>query len=187
MIILEIAGWAGAFLYLYAYLLIVLKINKTQRYYLLTNAIAATGVVLVSVLKGTYQAVILNLAWLVISGLRFYSVNMPRRIPGRLFLRTMVPVCFVWVVISYWAIAPHHSISVLAWLGTATFLLAYLLFVNERLTLREFNLWNIAAPIALLPRLYEDANWAVFALETLWASAALYATLTHRPAVHVRQ
>jgi hypothetical protein len=187
MIVLEIAGWAGALLYLYAYLLIVLKINTTRRHYFLANAIAATGVAAVSLLQGTYQAVTLNLAWLFISGFRFFGVSMPNLTPGPTFFRILAPVWLVWVLVSYRKLGPVYSISALAWLGTVIFLLAYILFVNERILTKEFNLWNIAAPIALLPRLHNDANWPVLALELVWAAAAVYATLTDQPSAHAEQ
>ena len=180
--IFEIVGWIGAFVYFYGYLLIALGLSTTRRHYLLVNTVAALCIIAVSAFKGTHPAVVLNIAWLAISiaGMRGAY---PRFTVGssRVFLAGGV-VSLAVVGVLFVAGERTLAVLMLAWLGTAIFIVSYLLFVNQGISVAAFNRCNVVAPIALLPRLYDDSNWPVLALEVFWATVALYAVARRRPA-----
>jgi hypothetical protein len=184
-IIFEIVGWVGTLFYFYGYLRIALGINTTRKHYLTVNAVAALAITIVSVAKGTHPVVVLNLAWLAISIAGIRGAR-PRfiAISPRIFLAGGM----AWVAavaVAFMAGEQAYAVLMLAWLGTAVFILSYLLFVNEGISVIEFNICNVIAPIALLPRLYDDSNWPVLALELFWATIAVYAVASRRSATKV--
>ena len=178
--IFDVIGWAGAFLYLYAYLFLARHLRERRHLYVGLNALAALAVATVSLAKGTPQAVVLNLGWFGISLLSYRGA-----LPGlghrlamafRVVALTWAGAAAVMLASQMWAV----GISTLAWLGTTCFLASYLLFASLRITYLEFNAWNLFAPAALLPRLIADENWPVVGLESFWCIAAAYALLRAR-------
>ena len=178
--IFHLVGWVGTLLYVYGYLLVVLGIKPTRRHYFSVNSLAAFSVIVVSLFTGTHQIVFANVAWLAISiaGLRHLQLNLPMGVRhgmrgcGAIWLLATIGVLIV--------AGSSEAIAVLAWFGAAAFIGSYFLFANERISVVEFIVWNIVAPVALMPRLYEDANWPVFALEIFWAAVGIFALITRR-------
>lgn len=178
--IFDLIGWAGTLLYLYAYVFLAPRLRQRRHLYVGLNALAALAVATVSAVKGTPQAVVLNLGWLGISLLSYRGA-----LPGlghglAMAFRIAALIWTVATVIMFanqmWA----SGISWLAWLGTTCFLASYLLFANFRIGYLEFNGWNMFAPAALLPRLIADENWPVVGLESFWFLAAAYAFVRTR-------
>ncbi|NIV94845.1 hypothetical protein GWN42_19145 [candidate division KSB1 bacterium] len=170
----EIIGWFGFALYLIAYFLLAINRIAAGTLYFSLNIVAALGITVVSMYKGTYQAVVVNVLWIGISclGITQYKLRnfFDARTPFRISMIILLAIAVALVLSGQ----DHWAIALLGWIYVLAFILSYLLFVDRRITLFEFHIWNFVAPLSILPKLIVDANWPVFALEVFWALSASF-------------
>lgn len=173
---LEVLGWFGTTLYLlnYAYLAFYPKWKRVI--YFAANGIAAISLVVSSAALASWQAVGINGFWAAISiwlllGLGFDWVPLTRRSLefGVLGLLLVAAGSVYWD----WRL----SVSWVGWSSTFAFSLAYLLFAAQKLQVRRYHFWNAYAAFVLLPQLWLDTNWPVFAMEVAWFGISVAALI----------
>ncbi|MFK7885942.1 MAG: hypothetical protein AB8G16_03675 [Gammaproteobacteria bacterium] len=174
--IVSILGWFGAGLYLLNHAYLALKKGHESALYYWLNLIAAVALVVSSAAIYSWQPVITNAFWVVVSALALL------RAPREATQRTMM-IRESWVV---WPIAAALSVgaavalgrfylglSIIGWGGTVLFSTAYLMFATGAIARPRFLIYNAIAAFALAPILFLDANWPVFALEIVWGITSL--------------
>jgi len=165
-------GWAGFAVYLLAYALLAAGLLRRGRPYFALNVAAALAVTAVSVFKGSVQAALINLAWAVLSAAAFVNAR-PRAVAsGRAVLRGLIALGLACAAALGLAGRWAGAVEALSWTSVAAFVGGYLLFSTHAVGRLEFHLLNVIASTSLLPGLWQDANWPVFALETAWGSIA---------------
>lgn len=74
-ILVEVAGWLGAFAIILAYALVSFDfISPNSMTYQLLNITGAGGLVVISLYKNVKQAVLLNIFWAVVAGLALVHI-----------------------------------------------------------------------------------------------------------------
>ena len=182
-----ILGWFGSFLYLvnHAYISIVKGWN-TKLYYS-GNFIAAMSLVVSSLLIFSYQAVVINAFWAVVSILLLIKFDVAKvPLSKRIFFLGFIAI-LVWLLISGsqngWQSTTFYSH--LGWSSSYVFCFSYFLFCSKKLSHVNYLLLNIYAACALLPLLWQQQNWPVFSLEVVWATISAYGVLSRIDEVHL--
>lgn len=166
-------GWMGSFLYVLAYVLLALKRIPPGHLYFSLNVIAAIGVILVSLMKGSYQAIALHLLWggVSICALTHYRLSAIAIDVAWLRIPTFGMLAFAATL--FLADYPRLGIAVIAWACVFVLSLSYLLFVEVKITALEFHIWNFLAAALIVPQLFLDGNWQALVLEVIWTLASL--------------
>ena len=166
-------GWLGTFIYLLNHAYISLANCWNKKLYYGANALAASFLIISSVFNTSWQAVVINAFWLVIS----LALLANKNVASLSFnLRIFYSVLMIGLAVFFGNILLFNQINfaLLGWLSAFTFSACYLLFCQEKLLPRYYLLWNAFAAIALMPQLWLDHNWPVFYLEISWALISLY-------------
>lgn len=184
MTLLSLLGWSGTLLYLinHGYISLVEK-WKPSLYYG-GNLIAALSLVITSVVTQSWQAVVINGFWALISILLLAKIDLKRfSIPQSWF---MAGVGLLWLWLAFTSVrAAAIDLAILGWTSAYVFSLAYLLFSAGHMAPRHYLLWNGYAALALLPQLWLDQNHPVFALEIAWACLSFYGAARKYSQVHL--
>ncbi len=177
-------GWFGTTLYLinHAYLSFVPKWKKSIYYS--ANFIAALSLVVSSVYLHSWQAVAINVFWGVVSMLFLLKLRL-RELPlssGRFLL-----LLFGTILISIFAYlrAPEQIWNVVSWVAAVIFSLSYLMFSASKMKARYYQLANFLAAIMCLPVLWIQVNYAVFALEIIWALISAWSAIKQFNEAHI--
>lgn len=178
-----IAGWAAFALYLlaHAYLSILKDINKPI--YFSLNIAAAFLLAVSSLSISSWQAVLINVFWGLVSyGGLVNSTILSRFVPR--YWRTLAPVAALTVaggVASF--IDMETALTLLGWAGVWLFCGSYLLFTATKID-RIAYLWaSLVSYSLLLPIYYIQTNWPSFTLGIAWSAitiAGLMDTLMRR-------
>lgn len=189
-LLLSYIGWAGTFLYLvnHAYISVISDWNRTI--YFGGNLTAATLLVIQSVYLDSWQAVVINGFWMLVSicllaGMSFDKIKIAAKqyylVCASLFA-ALVCLCVMSLVSTGdWTL----TIQLFAWSSAFVFCSSYFLFSATRISSRAYLILNAYAAIALLPLLWEKQNWPVFALEVAWAGISIYGVGKSYQQVHL--
>lgn len=166
-------GWIGTCLYLLNHSYISIKPNWNHKIYYGGNLLAAIALVISSIVVNSWQAVIINSFWAVISLLLLLQMS-PAFIPISLKHFYWSIALFVCVILYRSTTLATLDVALLGWLSAYIFSIAYLLFSIKKLLPRYYLLFNAFAALSLLPQLWLDNNMPVFTLEIIWALISLY-------------
>ncbi|MGH1373107.1 MAG: CBU_0592 family membrane protein [Cellvibrionaceae bacterium] len=184
MSILSLLGWFGTLLYLinHGYISLITK-WKPSLYYG-GNLVAALSLVITSVVAQSWQAVVINGFWALISILLLAKVDLKRFAIAQSWYMGGIALLWLWLaVISVQAAA--LDLTVLGWTSAYVFSLAYLLFSAGRMEPQHYLLWNGYAALALLPQLWLDQNLPVLTLEIAWACLSFYGAARKYSQIHL--
>ena len=175
-------GWVGTVLYLGNHGLLAFDRIDRGRYYYAINLCAAALVTASSLMLASWQAVVVNGFWVVVSLLGLLGRRLAL-VPG-VSLRTLLALCCVLVVVAAVAAFANGPLGIrlLGWSATALFCGIYLLYAVERISLSEFLAGNAAAAFCLVPVLAMDQNWPVVALELVWGALSVVGLVRGAPA-----
>ena len=172
-------GWAGTFLYLinHAYISFYKKYNKKN--YFIINLIAALCLIFSSVIHESYQSIVINFFWAIISLLLILGFELSK-IPVSKKLFYVMFCSLISILIFSFFLTSYINFSLLGWSSSLVFCFSYLLFCSNKFSLRSYFLCNGYAAIALLPQLWIDNNLPVFYLEIIWALISVYGFIFHQ-------
>ena len=171
-----ILGWGGTLLYLlnHAYLSFIPNWNKTIYYSV--NLIAALALVVSSVVLNSWQAVAINMFWAVVSALMVFEFSL-RNLPilsRRFFLLlSVLVIVFVFAYLS----SSEDIWNLVSWIAAVIFCISYLMFTISKMNSKSYQIANFFAAIMCLPALWLQKNFAVFALEIVWALISIWSAL----------
>ncbi len=172
-IIVEIIGWCGSILYLLSYILLAVNLLERGKFYYYLNIVAAVFVVIISLEKTTYQAVVINLLWGAISLNSLYKY-IQTKAPVKPSVFRFINLFLLLICIGLIFSNTSAGIQVFGWLSVAYFISSYFYFASNYISEREFHIWNFLAALAIIPQLYVDQNWPVIVLEIFWAAFAVW-------------
>lgn len=170
----EIIGWIGSFIYILSYFLLAYKIISKGKLYYLLNKIAAGLIVIISLIKNTYQSIAINSIWLYISYMSYHKKEVKSFFLNS-FIMHLVSTLFFLVFIVCIFIDIKLSFEVLAWYSVFGFSTSYLLHSKEDISEEIFHLYNFSAALSLIPKMILFENYQVVVIEVLWAIFALSA------------
>lgn len=168
-----ILGWTGTLLYLLNHAYISLYINWKERIYYIGNLIAALCLVVSSYSIQSWQPVITNCFWAIVSLCSLYSISLDRCTFSKKIFE-LVLLLFIGCTILICIYSTAVGIIMFAWSSVYVFCSGYLLFTAKRLSPRTFLLYNTYAAFAITPKLVADTNYPVLILEICWAVISLY-------------
>jgi hypothetical protein len=179
-----IIGWLGTCIYLIGHAYISIVQGWEQKNYYIINLIAAICLIISSLFNYSWQALMVNLFWMVISILLLLNVNLTA---SKFTLKQ-----YYWVFGGFLVNFIMQSIykqeidlASLGWIAAFVFSSVYLLLSAEKMLPRYYLLWNIFAALALLPQLWVDQNWPVFGLEISWAVISFYGAVRKFEQAHL--
>ncbi|MEM9937814.1 MAG: hypothetical protein AAF768_03115 [Pseudomonadota bacterium] len=178
--IFEIAGWISFGVYLWAHALVSIFRSDNRPFYYLLNIIAAVLLMVSSFAIASWQSVLINLFWGVVSYAGYsqsstFKSYSPR---PRLTIAPGVVLLLVGVVWSF--ISFEATLTILGWAGVWLFCGAYLLFASERITRRGYLWFSIISYALLLPIYYVQANWPSFTLGVFWTLITVFGLIELR-------
>lgn len=171
--VIEIIGWSGSILYLLSYILLAINLIDKGRVYYYLNIVAALFVIIISFEKTTYQAVVINFLWGLISFnsiYKFFKTSAPLK-PA--FFR-FINILLLLTVTAITLLNANFGIQLFGWLSVIYFISSYFYFASNYISEKEFHIWNFLAALAIIPQLYIDQNWPVIVLEVFWAAFAVW-------------
>ena len=165
-------GWIGTSLYLinHGYLSVIKDWRPTIYYS--GNFIAAMALLINGTVLSSWQAVVINSFWAIISLLLLFSVDLKKLASSKVLFEASLATLFLGLLIKS-TYQFKLDTQWLAWSSSYIFCSVYLLFSSEKIGLKHYLLWNFLAAIILLPQLALDANWPNFWLEVVWASISI--------------
>lgn len=168
-----IIGWIGTTLYLIGHAYISLLTIWQKKIYYSFNLAAAVCLVFSSVYNESWQAVVINGFWTVISLLLLLKVDLTST---KFSIRQYYAILSLFVLNLMIQSLQQSSLdyAALGWISAYVFSAAYLLFSAEKMCHSHYLLWNFLAATILLPQLWIDQNWPVFGLEIVWAMISIY-------------
>ncbi len=172
-IIIEIVGWCGSLLYLLSYILLAVNLIEKGKGYYYLNIIAAIFVIIISLEKTTYQAVVINLLWGMISLNSLYRF-FKTKAPIKLSVFRLINILLLLIFTSVLFLNVTEGINLFGWLSVVYFISSYFYFASSYISEKEFHIWNFLAALSIIPQLYIDQNWPVIVLETFWAAFAVW-------------
>lgn len=180
-------GWFGSILYLLNHAYISVVKNWNSKVYYAGNLIAALSLVVSSMVMASYQAVVINSFWAVISVLLLIQFDVAKlAFSKRLFYLGFV----LFVGFSLWVANTQGIYSLafhtyLGWSSSYVFCLSYFLFCSKKMSHIQYLVFNVYAATALLPLLWTQENWPVFTLEICWALISAYGVVARLDEVHL--
>lgn len=182
--IFALLGWFGTIAYLVNHAYISLVPQRNDAIYYGGNFLAASALVISSLVSGSYQAVVINGFWALISILVFAKVNLQGLpVSRRLFNGVLAVFAIAFV---YQGLINHTlDIRLLAWSSAFVFSASYLLFSVHKLRTLHYLLFNAYAAFSLLPQVWLDQNWPVFVLEICWGGISIYGAVRRYNEVHL--
>ncbi|MEH6813809.1 MAG: hypothetical protein V7677_14845 [Motiliproteus sp.] len=165
-------GWMGTAFYILAHgWLSVLKRQPEQGYYW-ANFLAAVLVALSSAMLTSWQPVLINGFWALVSLAAIYHFQLPNLNVSNRRIFILVCIMFCTGVLAL-VLFGRTGIDILAWSSVAAFCLSYWRFVARQLSRKAYFLFGAYAAFTLLPKLYFDQNWPVFLLEVIWGGLSV--------------
>ena len=181
-LLLDSLGWLGSGLYIVAHAWItVLKRPAAKAYYWM-NVAAALALVVSSALLASWQPVFINGFWALISLAALGGVTLPRLPLTNRWLAAIVISLFLSGAACV-LLGLTFGWSLLAWSSVVAFCLSYWRFSAKRLSQAQYFMFSAYAAFILLPQLYFDQNWPVFALEVVWGSLSVMGLWQARHAI----
>lgn len=171
-----VLGWFGSILYLLNHGYISLVKQWREKIYYTGNLIAALSLVISSLAISSYQAVVINGFWAVVSLLLLLQYDMTKLSFSKRafhigFLGFLTAIAVVGVM---FGISSAELFTCMAWSSSFVFCLSYFLFCAKKLSHIAYLAFNVYAALALLPMLWVQQNWPVFTLEVCWAAISAY-------------
>lgn len=182
--LVAVLGWFGTVLYLANHAYISLNAEWRQRVYYTGNLLAAVALVISSAFTQSWQAIVINGFWAVISFCLLRDVKFDHLSCGPRFFHSVMALFGVAIAGAFWADG-GLGITVMGWSSAFAFSAVYLMFSAGRMLLRHYLLWNLYASTAMLPQLWLDANWPVFTLEVCWGIISLYGAVRRFREIHL--
>lgn len=165
---ISILGWLGTALYLLNHAHISCVKEWNRQLYFSVNLVAGILLIAASVALNSWQAVVINVFWVMISLQCLCGLKLKPLFISVTLFRTVMLLFWGWIVV-LWFVEGELSLTLLGWSSALVFSVAYLLFAFERISHGHYFLWNAYAALALLPELWVDGNLPVFVLEIFWA------------------
>ena len=184
MTFLEVLGWIGTVLYLLNHGYISVTTDWNKEIYYSGNAIAALLLVISSLAIGSWQAVIINSFWAIVSVRSLLGSGTSNKMITHQQFGVVLLIILLAAFLSIF-IAPEATISILGWSSVWVFCISYLLFTSGDILPRYYFLYSAYAATVLLPQLWADSNMAVFYLEIVWAVLSLYAAKKRFSQAHI--
>lgn len=183
---IALIGWCGTILYLLNHAYISLNKNWRKVIYYTVNAAAAICLIISSVVNHSWQAVVINAFWAIISLSLLLNVDLAKiKFSKRLF--NLVVIIMLAAFIVQFIFYNQANLTLLGWTSAFVFSACYLLFSAEKMLPRYYLCWNAFAALTLLPQLWLDQNWPVFTLEIIWAVISIYGAAKRFEQVHLLQ
>ena len=184
---IALLGWLGSVLYLINHGYISVVKNWHPKIYYGGNLIAALSLMASSLIIFSYQAVVINGFWALISILLIMQFDVAKiPLSRRIFYLGFILILAWSVYIGYdegWNSTSFYAC--LGWSSSYVFCLSYFLFCSKKLSHIKYLLFNIYAATALLPILWGQDNWPVFTLEICWAAISVYGVYARMDEVHL--
>jgi hypothetical protein len=182
-----VLGWIGSILYLINHAYISVVKHWQPKVYYGGNFIAAVSLVASSLMIYSYQAVVINGFWALISILLIMKFDVAKvPLSKRVFYLGFVLI-LVWSAFSGlehgWRSSDFYA--ALGWSSSYVFCFSYFLFCSKKLSHLSYLLFNIYAASALLPILWAQQNLPVFGLEICWAAISAYGVYARLDEVHL--
>lgn len=185
--IISMLGWFGSILYLINHGYISVYKNWKTHIYYSGNCIAALSLMVSSFMLLSYQAVVVNGFWALISMLLLLNVNVAKvPMSKRIFYVGFISFVTISLIIGFhygWAAPVFHVY--IGWSSSYVFCLSYFLFCSKKINQISYLMLNFYAAIALLPILYSQENWPVFTLEVCWAAISIYGVYRRIEQIHL--
>jgi hypothetical protein len=182
-----IFGWIGSILYLINHGYISVVKNWHPKLYYSGNLVAALFLVVSSLMIYSYQAMVINGFWALISVLLIIKFDVAKVPLSKSVFYIGFTIIIIWLLfIGYkygWNTLIFHSY--LGWSSSYVFCLSYFLFCSKKLNHIKYLLLNTYAASALLPILWGQDNWPVFSLEVCWAAISIYGIYARIDEVHL--
>lgn len=177
-------GWIGTILYLINHTYISINKNWQKKVYYGGNALAAMCLIISSYFTNSWQAIVINAFWAIISVALFFNISLSSiKFSKRLFYVSLISMLTVFF--GGYLVQNQLNFALLGWTSAFVFSGCYLLFSSQKMLPRYYLCWNAFAAIALLPQLWLDQNWPVFSLEIVWAIISLYGAVRKFEEVHL--
>ena len=167
-------GWLGTILYLLAHVWLSAFKNRANYNYYLANLVAALLVAISSLMLSSWQPVVINLFWALVSFAAMRAYQLPRLPFSNLQLYSALGILFISGAVLLVLFASAQGMAVWAWSSTIAYCLGYWRFSAGRLSQQSYYLVNTYAALMLLPQLYNDANWPVLVLQVVWAAVSIW-------------
>lgn len=177
-------GWCGTLIYLVNHAYISLVPQRNNAIYYGGNFLAAILLVISSVASGSYQAVVINGFWALISIVVFANLDLKRLPVSRQFFNAVIAL-FAIAILYNGLVSEQLDIRLLGWSSAFVFSASYLLFSVAKIRILTYLLWNAYAAFALLPQVWLDENWPVFGLEVCWGCISIYGALRRFNQIHL--
>ena len=169
-------GWIGSILYLVNHGYISVVKQWQEKLYYGGNLVAALSLVISSLFLSSFQAVVINGFWAIISLLLLMRFDINRLSFSKRIFYAGFGVFLIAIAYTAWYFG-HNSMELftcLAWSSSYVFCLSYFLFCSKKLTHLAYLTFNVYAACALLPLLWLQQNWPVYTLEVSWALISVY-------------
>lgn len=180
-------GWFGSILYLVNHAYISVVKNWQPSIYYMGNLFAALALVVSSLIIVSYQAVVINGFWAIISVLLIIKIDLAKvPLSKRIFYLGFALFLIYSAYIGFeQRFNSYDFYTSLGWSSSYVFCLSYLLFCSKKLKHINYLLLNFYAASALLPILWIQQNWPVFTLEVSWALISAYGAYKRMDEVHL--
>ncbi len=166
-------GWFGTLLYLVNHAYISISKNWQQNIYYTGNVVAAICLIISSSFSTSWQAVVINTFWAIISIAFLVGTNLNVLSFNKHFFYVAI-FAMLAIFVGQLLVQNHLNFALLGWSSAFIFSGCFLLFSQGKMPPRSFLGWNAFAAVALLPQLWNDSNWPVFSLEIIWAAISIY-------------
>lgn len=175
--LIETLGWLGSIGILVSHSYVsVFKRDNDATYYGL-NLVASLLLTIISLYKGSYFAVALNVFWMVVSGLSLAQIPLSAGVLAKRPLDAVIIALLVYLVGSA-LLHSQFDFVTLSWLGTITLCWAFLLLSAEKIDKFQYLFYSTFAALFLMPQLYLDNNLPMLFLEICWFFMSGYSWLT---------
>ncbi len=167
-------GWVGTTLYLGNHGYLSFHPDYKPKLYFALNFVAALALVISSSVISSWQAVATNAFWGVVSFIAIANISFSRRVSlSEIWIAAPIAVGSI-TGMAYAVVDYATGMTILGWAAGALFCAAYLLFTTGAIKRSRFLIYNIIAAMSLMPILYLQGNWPVFALEAAWIAVSLF-------------
>lgn len=189
-LLLTYIGWAGTIIYLLNHGYISTVVNWKRKLYFGGNFVAAALLVVQSVYLLSWQAVVINCFWMVVSICLLANISFDMvKVRAKHYYQVCAIVFILIVSLSIYSVLLtakwNAAIDMFGWSSAFVFCSSYFLFSALRITSRAYLVLNAYAALALLPLLWFNQNWPVFALEIAWAGISIYGVAKSYQHVHL--
>lgn len=167
-------GWVATASYLIGHIYMSLQPEFKARIYYSLNLIGAVGFIISSGVISSWQSVIINVFWALISVAALRGASKLPFFP--LSRWVLLGPTFLAALISGIIMVANTVLgaNILGWAGTLLYIIGYYLFASETVKKWQFLIYNTIAALILLPVYYLDGNWPAFGLSVVWSVISLF-------------